>query len=348
MSGKRVHLQLLSTILIAVFVLTVGCARPEKQGLIVQNPYEEVNWGEDGRYKANLHTHTTGSDGHLHPHEVVDRYHELGYRILAITDHNRVTYPWESFAEMEFGESKEYANRHSDDLGMLSIEGNELSSHHHMASYFTGHNGTDAVEDSLAAIGEKGGLAVFLHPGRYDHPVEWYTDFYHRHDHLVGIEVFNQGDRYSGDREFWDEILTGTMPERPIWGYSNDDMHSPNHVGRNWNIFVMPELTEESLQRALRRGQSYFVYAPEGPDGPTPPVIESIAVDRDEGIIEIDASNCQSIEWISEGKIVHRGSRIRPGDISHPGSYVRAMLYGQSDSVAGTQPFGLGLPADPQ
>ena len=38
-------------------------------------------------YKANLHTHTTLSDGHLTPEEIADIYYRNGYSVLAITDH---------------------------------------------------------------------------------------------------------------------------------------------------------------------------------------------------------------------------------------------------------------------
>lgn len=38
-------------------------------------------------YKANLHTHTTDSDGRLTPEEAVAHYKKHGYSILAITDH---------------------------------------------------------------------------------------------------------------------------------------------------------------------------------------------------------------------------------------------------------------------
>jgi len=39
-------------------------------------------------YKANLHTHSTISDGKLSPTEVKDLYKAKGYQILALTDHN--------------------------------------------------------------------------------------------------------------------------------------------------------------------------------------------------------------------------------------------------------------------
>ncbi len=39
-------------------------------------------------YKANLHTHSTISDGRMPPKEVKQAYKEKGYQILAFTDHN--------------------------------------------------------------------------------------------------------------------------------------------------------------------------------------------------------------------------------------------------------------------
>ena len=27
--------------------------------------------------------------------------------------------------------------------------------------------------------------------------------------------------------------------ERPVWGFSNDDMHSMRDFGRNWNVFIL-------------------------------------------------------------------------------------------------------------
>ena len=39
------------------------------------------------RYKINLHTHTTLSDGHRTPEEVARIYAEQGYDAVAFTDH---------------------------------------------------------------------------------------------------------------------------------------------------------------------------------------------------------------------------------------------------------------------
>lgn len=61
---------------------------------VVVDSYEHVDWVEFQRHKANLHTHTTESDGDMTPDPIIDEYRERGYTIRAITDHNRCTYPW--------------------------------------------------------------------------------------------------------------------------------------------------------------------------------------------------------------------------------------------------------------
>ena len=61
--------------------------------------------------------------------------------------------------------------------------------------------------------------------------VSKYVDLFKKYDSLVGMEIINKkdGDSYS-DRILWDNILTKTMPERPVWGFSNDDTHSVSAV----------------------------------------------------------------------------------------------------------------------
>ena len=51
------------------------------------NIFHEGNW-----YKANLHCHSTESDGQLTPAEIKELYKLNGYNIVAYTDHNVVNY----------------------------------------------------------------------------------------------------------------------------------------------------------------------------------------------------------------------------------------------------------------
>lgn len=337
-------------IIAALFLVTACNPRWE-----IQNPYKDVDWKNDKAFKANFHTHTTRSDGRMNPQTVVDKYQELGYKVLSLTDHNEVTWPWTEFGEMttsnrsrqRFAEGQltsadtTYENRNPQDLGIIAIQGNELSRHHHMGSFFNDHNGTETEEESLAATLAKGGLATFMHPGRYKFPVEWYVDFYHRYPHLVGQEIYNQGDRYPNDRQLWDSILTISMPGRNVWGFSNDDMHGESALGFNWNMLILPGLTEEWVRTGMEEGRFYYVYAPSGHKGANPPQITSIFINPKKSIITIDATGYDSIQWISEGKVVYRGNALKLNDATDVQGYVRAELFGADKSITGTQPFGL-------
>lgn len=356
----------LSSLCLLALLTLLGCATPPDAvhrrdvlpGLVIENPYAAVDWAAFEQHRANLHTHTTVSDGRMNPHEVIDRYHALGYTVLALTDHNAVTYPWESLTDLVPSELSQrrvanneiqsedlvFENRDPVALGMIAIQGNELSSHHHMGSFLNDHNNTNTEEASLAAIAAKDGLAMLYHPGRYNQPLDWYLDLYRRHEHLFGLEVYNQGDRYPNDRELWDAILSELMPDRPVWGYANDDMHTLGHLARNWTLFLLPELSEAHVRAALLHGHSYYVYAPRGHEGSQPPRIQDIQVDPDRGTIHLVASDYEEIVWISDGRVVHRGPVVSLGTTTNLGAYVRAELHGEDRSVTGTQPFGIRRP----
>jgi hypothetical protein len=144
---------------------------------LVLNPYEGINWKHSVHHKANFHTHTTVSDGHLSPMEVVDEYQRRGYSILAITDHNRVTYPWTGFDDFSpsklsqdrDGENLEmtFENRDPAAMGMIAVAGNELSDHHHLLSLFSEFSTTERnLTTSLNGIASESdsGLAFLAHP----------------------------------------------------------------------------------------------------------------------------------------------------------------------------------------
>lgn len=330
--------KLAATTSVLLLSCLVACVGVPHKGIRIDNPYAGVSWGTESRQKAALHVHTKVSDGRMYPHDVIDAYRELGYSVLAITDHNKVTYPWTQLKE-QYGDA--YENRDPLVLKMLDVQGNELSSHHHMNSFWSDHQGTKTETASLDAIKKKSGQAILNHPGRYKKDITWYTNLFTEYDQLLGVEVFNQGDRYPGDRKTWDAILTAMMPDRPVWGFSNDDMHKPDHLGRNWNVLLANDNSEESVRSALKRGAFYFVYSPKGHDG-LPPEILSIEVSQRDGLIRVHAANTKRIEWISEGRVVGQGELLQLADVDELGSYVRAMLYSSVDkSVAGTQPFGI-------
>ena len=128
----------------------------------------------------------------------------------------------------------------------------------------------------------------------------WYIDFFNRYPCILGIEVYNcPQDRYPYDRILWDEILTATMPQRPVWGFSNDDMHGSDELMGNYNYMLMEELNINALKKAMKQGNFYISNEPGKSGKDLAPHILSIDVDYSKQTITIHSKDCQQIKWIS-------------------------------------------------
>lgn len=341
-----------SFFLLLLSIMTVRC----HPVIEIQNPYSRTDWKKHLQHKANLHTHTTRSDGGGSPQTVVDRYKQLGYTILAITDHNEMTYPWTEFAGMEASsgskqklttgkiepESLLYESRDPVKEGMVDIQGSEISSPHHLGCYFTGYsrraNGEDTV---IQAIARQKGLVVFNHPGRYHHPASWYADYLQKYNHIIGIEVINQDNRYPNDRRLWDSVLVMTMPERPVWAFSNDDLHGLKSIGHSWNTFLIPEVTREAVREGMEKGTFFFVFSPSGHTNIALPEIHSVKAKNRKQEIRVEASGQDSVHWISAGKVVCKDLTLILKNRPDIDDYVRAEFFGPGGLIMGTQPFGI-------
>jgi len=160
------------------------------------------------------------------------------------------------------------------------------------------------------------------------------------------MEVYNQGGRYPNDRIKWDQVLTELMPDRPVWGYSNGDTHTTAHLGRNWSVFLLPDLSEENVQDAMVDGESYFSYTPT--QDAAAPTISSIVVDQSAGTIAITGAGHTETRWISEGTQIATGDTFDyfASMAGVEDSYVRAELHGPT-GITYTQPFGIGVVPEP-
>ena len=339
------------------------------------NAYEGINWATTGRYKGNFHTHTSQSfDTQLSTTTVVDRYRNADYKILGLTDHDFNAYPWTMFDLY----NPEAEPRDPQELGMLAIPGNELSKDrrnnwsestggefNHHNDFFTGRQGQEfmSLRESYAYTNAIGGLQIINHPGQYwsldnnysagqKNSPEWHADNFTLYPSLIGLEVYNQGNRRPNDRILWDQILTLTMPGRPVWGYSCDDSHNNDQHFRNYQFMLMPSLTVDALKDAMKAGSTVFSYEYTGSGQAKAPRINEITVDEDNHLIVIDTDDADTIEWIysthrtgstpstTRSTIVGTGNTFDYTD--YQGSYVRARLVNQYGETA-TQPFGFTL-----
>ncbi len=345
------HILTLLLTFVLSLVLPPNTAAQEK--VIVVNPYENVNWDAQPR-KANFHTHTTESDGAQDPSTVIDGYHAHDYDVLALTDHNHVTWPWR-----DYGRSPEQ-------LGMIPIPGNELSRHEHNLSLFTKYPAplrdslTDRLHTSIREVAETDGLNVLAHPGRYwepgddrvpDDALAKYIGLFSHYDTLVGMEVHNQTNRYPHDRRLWDALLEELMPERPVWGFANDDSHEELHIGLNANWFPLRTLSRSTVRAAVESGQFYFSTVTTHPEADQDlsrtPRLTDVTYDRAANTLTLTAEvngtpvDDEQVQWISnQGEVVATGKRIALSDTDGLTTYLRAEI--RSDgALAYTQPFGL-------
>lgn len=316
--------------------------------ITIFNPYAHVDFETINHYKANLHTHTTESDGPSNPDIVIYHYANIGnYDILSITDHNKNTWPWTDWIfETPLKSSKSSA--FYPDLDIFAISGNELSRRHHILGLLTDYPfGGSFYHLAFWYIQRQNGVCIFAHPGRYSYSDDWYHHFFNWYDCIAGIEVYNQGDRYPKDRFLWDRINKERNPDDLVWGFSNDDLHHiPSHAFRNYQHFLMNELTETEFKTAMNIGAFYFSYEPNGADNTsenygqamTPKLVNVTVTDN---IIQLTADESNSIEWYDQDShIIGSGSLLDVSPIQS--SFVRAVLINDHGRTY-TQPFGIHI-----
>ena len=270
-----------------------------------------------------MHTHTTESDGVFTPAETIDMYHEEGFDILALTDHDShkevhiTTYPWTDF------------DRDPEALGMVDVEGNELTGiYQHMLSLFNDFGGGSPYDfdEHLDEVGDKGGIAIYAHPtghtrrhrhaDRERHYYRYFAEIMPR-PFIIGVEIENP--RYGNAEWIWDALLTRFAPGRFLWGFANDDMHNIDEFNANRMYFLLPEqaeLNHENVKNACQTGSFYCING----DGP---LITNIDVTSN--TINITSADADKISWISQGKVVATGNSIDLTE-TRVSRYVRALI----------------------
>lgn len=334
--------------------------------VISNNPYADIDWSTINQFKGNFHTHITQSndaaDGFTTAY-VVDKYHGAGYKILSLTDHDYNPYPWQLFPQFLPGVQA----RDPQTLGMLAVPGNELSKDNtnswhertggefnHHNDFFTGRQGQEftSLQESYAYTYALGGMQIINHPGQYwnlsntysetaKNGPGWHANNFKTYPSLIGLEVYNQGNRRPNDRILWDQILERTMPARPVYGYSCDDAHNNDQLFKNYNFMLMEDLTTDELKDAMRKGETYFCYEPAGTGEGKAPRITAINVDEEAQTITIETNG--EVQWIygtdktSTAASSTRSTVVGAGNTfcykGFQGSYVRAFItnvYGET------------------
>lgn len=237
---------------------------------------------ETAYYKANLHCHTTFSDGSLDPESVKQAYMERGYSVVAFTDHNVYC----NHTELNDENFIAIASIETD----INEVGNRRDDYSHVRTYHL--NWYDTRPDYLAE--EKAKLTrpeqrytdvEFLNLytqkmtemgflGCYNHPY-WSLQNYDDYKDLKGLwgmEIYNHGCEMDGmfgyhPQSFEEMLRTG----QKVYCVSTDDNHNRESFEDNlcdsFGGYIMigaEEFTYEGIMKALEKGKFYSCVSPDG------------------------------------------------------------------------------------
>ncbi|MBQ1244749.1 MAG: PHP domain-containing protein [Clostridia bacterium] len=247
-------------------------------------------------YKANLHCHTTVSDGRCSPEEIKRRYKEMGYSIIAFTDHvvmvDHSDLNDESFLALKGYEIHVNADEPSDwnykktyHLNFIAKDKDKdvqvcfnpriVFSNARAYVPFVKYQGDfydykyspDCINDMIRIANENGFLVNYNHP-------KWSLQDYRDYGSLrglYGVEVFNGScvplATYDDNASAYAEMIRNEPSLIPL---AVDDNHNINGFDtpycdsfRGFNMIKAESLSYSDVIDALLRGDTYASTGPE-------------------------------------------------------------------------------------
>lgn len=260
--------------------------------------------GTGNFYKANLHTHTTISDGKLSPEEVKIAYKNAGYSIVAFTDHE-IMIPHNDLTDESFLAITAYEVAVNSGMDKPSYD---FEKTYHLNFYSKDPNkkvspcfsvknmwlkqsmpyvtdemrkvdypirySIECINDMIAKSNADGFLVCYNHPVWSE---QTYPDYIELKG-LWGIEVYNSECTQTygleeTDRPY-DDLLKVGNKLNPI---AADDMHNPQSLFGGFVMVEAEKLEYSTVMQALEKGN---VFASTGPQ------FKKICLDGDKLIIE--------------------------------------------------------------
>lgn len=259
------------------------------------------------RYKINLHTHTTASDGRKTPGEAIALYGSRGYDMIALTDH----WVWNGAGNREVNGQKigivsgcEYHFGGGDSRdGVFHIVALDCAQEPDMPGGLFGNGELTTAEKTRIAvtkIREAGGLAVLAHPA-------WSLNNYAQ---MISAAPFDA-------TEIYNSVSDWGMSCRPYSGLAVDELAANGiylpllatddthyYDGDECRGYVMAEaeyVDRFGIAGTIRANRFYATNGPE------------IHLERvSEEKVRLTCSPCVSIAFLSH--IVHTAGRMTRGE----------------------------------
>ena len=268
---------------------------------------------EGSFYKANLHCHSTVSDGRWSPERIKQEYMAKGYSVIAYTDHDvLIPHPEltdEHFValsgyEMEIDEVRQDGKQGKTcHMCLIALEPDNVKQVcWHRSKYLFGNarnyrervrfydepdyerSFTHECISDMMRWGREAGFYV-----TYNHPVWSLEDFrdYSGYEGMHAMEICNWGCVVEGYNDYVPQVYDDLLRlGRRIYCIGADDNH--NSIEDSFGAFTVikaPELTYRAITRALLDGH---FYASQGPE------IHALWVE--DGRIHIRCSDARKIE----------------------------------------------------
>lgn len=208
------------------------------------------------RYKVNLHTHTSLSDGHRTPAEVLQLYREQGYDAIALTDH------WLFGAGSEEDgitilSGAEYNLGHADAReGVFHIVAVGCSRPPSVAKSMS-------AQEVIDAIHRADGIAILAHPAWSLNTPEAILPL----RELDGIEIYNSVSGVHMSRRADSSLIVDMLAMQDYFAplHAADDTHYYDGTDEclSWIMVEAEDNSAASLLSAIRAGKLYATQGPE-------------------------------------------------------------------------------------
>ena len=291
-------------------------------------------FGEEGSFhKANLHTHTTFSDGDLTPEETKREYVARGYEIVAFSDHELLM-PHPELSDEHFLALTSTEYEFVDDLGdsrpfplkkvyhvvLIASRPDETfypwatrrafwgNAAKYIQDYCQGEHSRypdqRIVNAAVAQAKERGYLATFCHPG-------WSLNRYPDYCNLEGfdfVELFNSASGTGGrsgdasENAFDDFLYLG----KHVAPTASDDSHNVEHIGHGATYVKSKDLSYDSVYEALKAKNTF---------ASTGPKFIDMTFDSDTGILTVDSEPVEVITVMTNTRHLVRSGRWNSGSI---------------------------------
>ncbi len=320
-------------------------------------------------YKANLHCHTTLSDGALTPEEVKAAYQARGYSIVAFTDHEHIidnshlndegflTIPSCELAIKEFPEQSSLKNMDMRvcHLNFYALDPKNCKTPCYASEYdhyvteatrgrfthdgeYTRRYSTDGINEMIRIGREQGFLVSYNHPSW---SLENACD-YLGYEGLFAVEIYNHSCAVSGhhtDEQAFDAMLRAG---KHIYCTAADDNHNKRGLAvknpDSFGGFVMIEADALDYGQIMAALQAGDFYASSGP--------EILSLTREGDTVRVKTSPADRILMITHGRRIARveakdGGGITEAELTlrESDGYFRIRVEGQDGGCAYTQAY---------